>query len=142
MSATIQALSDEAEVKYFTSFPVKVWLDRLKQLLYDADDILDEFATELLRLKLKSENQTHLRQTQQGIGRFGSKGREVNESLKSIAQEGIVLGLNPSIASGPSRLKVFSQRPPTSSLVNSSKVLAERKISGRLLNGKNSKSSR
>ncbi|XP_042488716.1 putative disease resistance RPP13-like protein 1 isoform X4 [Macadamia integrifolia] len=57
-SAMIQALSDEAEVKQFNNGAVKLWLDHLKQLLYDAEDILDEYATELLRLKLESAHQT------------------------------------------------------------------------------------
>ncbi|XP_042478275.1 putative disease resistance protein RGA3 isoform X2 [Macadamia integrifolia] len=116
-SAMIQALSDEAEVKQFTNVAVKLWLDHLKQLLYDAEDILDEYATELLRLKLESAHQTR-----QGIKGFHSKVRDINMRLKSVAQEGVALGLNLSIGSGSSRPKVFSQRPPTSSLVNTSNV--------------------
>ncbi|XP_042478023.1 putative disease resistance protein RGA3 [Macadamia integrifolia] len=174
-SAMIQALSDEAEMKQFTNGAVKLWLDYLQQLLYDAEDILDEYATELLRLKLESahqtqqgikrnelegrdigeslqrmkfesEYQTHPLQTQQvrnpvpltpgessmssllesvteseieGINeKFGSKVRYINERLKIVAQEGVTLGLNSSI----SKQRIFSQRPPTSSLVISSKV--------------------
>ncbi|XP_042506575.1 putative disease resistance RPP13-like protein 1, partial [Macadamia integrifolia] len=59
-SKMIQFLSDEAEVKQFTSVAVKVWLDHLKQLLYDADDILDDYATELVRLKFESAHPTQL----------------------------------------------------------------------------------
>ncbi|XP_043714898.1 putative disease resistance RPP13-like protein 1 [Telopea speciosissima] len=169
----IQALSDEAEVKQFTNVAVKLWLGQLKQLLYDAEDILDEYATELLRLKLESahriqqeikriesegrytceslqrmelesEYQTQPHQTQQvrnpvplaqgeisissllesgniseikGINEwFGSKLRDINERLKSVAQEGVTLGLN--LSTSNQRV----QRPPTSSLVISSKV--------------------
>ncbi|XP_043714758.1 putative disease resistance RPP13-like protein 1 [Telopea speciosissima] len=175
----IQALFDEAEVKQFTDGAPKLWLDHLKQLLYDAEDILDEYATELLRLKLESahqtqqgiersgskvsdvnerlkglklesEHQTHPHQTQQvcnsvpltpgessfssllksgiesvvqGINeRFGSKVREINEKLHSVAQKGVALGLNPSMGSGSSRPRVFSERPPTGSVLNRSKV--------------------
>ncbi|XP_042508408.1 uncharacterized protein LOC122084321 [Macadamia integrifolia] len=57
-SDMMQFLSDEAEVKQFTSVAVKVWLDHLKQLLYDADDILDDYATELVRLKFESAHPT------------------------------------------------------------------------------------
>ncbi|XP_043692880.1 putative disease resistance RPP13-like protein 1 [Telopea speciosissima] len=158
-SAKIQTLSDEAEVRQFTSEDVRLWLGDLKQLLYDAEDILDEYATEILRLKLECKTPyqtTHPHQTQQqcggtesadkninetlqgikskpkiyniadelqGIKRFGSKVKDVNERLKSEAQEGVALGLMvSSLGSGSSKPKVFSERPPTSSLVNSSNV--------------------
>ncbi|XP_043714919.1 putative disease resistance RPP13-like protein 1 [Telopea speciosissima] len=168
-SAMIQALADEAEVKQFTNGAVKLWLDHLKQLLYDAEDILDEYATELLRLKMESAHQTQqvrnpvpltpstessvsswlnsgmesavksINGTLEGIKgigpkvyniaeelpeikRFGSKVREINQRLKSVAQEGVALGLNSSMGFGSSRPMVFSQKPPTSSLVNKYKV--------------------
>ncbi|KAJ4980928.1 hypothetical protein NE237_031765 [Protea cynaroides] len=57
-SAKIQVFSDEAEMKRFTNDPVKLWLDDVRQVFYDAEDILDEFATKFLRLKLKSKYQT------------------------------------------------------------------------------------
>ncbi|XP_042478210.1 putative disease resistance protein RGA3 [Macadamia integrifolia] len=167
-SAMIQALFDEAELKQFTNIAVKLWLDHLKQLLYDAEDILDEYATELLRLKLESAHQTQqvcdpvpltpiessvsswlnsgiesavkgINETLEGIKgigpklyniakelreikRFGSKVRDINQKLISVAQEGVALGLNSSMGSGSSRPMVLSPRTPTSSLVNRSKV--------------------
>ncbi|XP_043712464.1 putative disease resistance protein RGA3 [Telopea speciosissima] len=57
-----------------------------------------------------------------GIKRFGSEVREINQRLKSVAQEGVALGLNSSMGFGSSRPMVFSQRPPSSSLVNKYKV--------------------
>jgi hypothetical protein len=48
----IRAVLDDAEEKQVTSKFVKKWLDELEVLAYDADDILDEFATEALRRKL------------------------------------------------------------------------------------------
>ncbi|XP_042485513.1 putative disease resistance RPP13-like protein 1 [Macadamia integrifolia] len=170
LSAVIQAFYDEAEVKQFTNDHVKLWLHPVKQLLYDVEDMLDDFLTDLLHLKLESESQTtNPHQTRQGIERFGSssgvdinkrlkklkleseyqtqqsggtesavyniaeelpgiirlgsKVRDINEKLKSVVQEGVALGLmNLSMGSGSSRTKVFSERPPTSSLVNSSIV--------------------
>ncbi|XP_042488717.1 putative disease resistance protein RGA3 [Macadamia integrifolia] len=170
-SAMIQALSDEAEVKQFTNVAVKLWLDHVKQLLYDAEDILDEYATELLRLKLESAHQTEqvrhpivpltpsspessvsswlnsgiesavkgiedtiegvkgigtkvydIAEELRGIKRFGSKVRDINQGLKSVAQEGVALGLTSRMGFGCSRHMVFSQRPPTSSLVSRYKV--------------------
>uniref|UniRef100_A0A2N9GBS4 NB-ARC domain-containing protein n=1 Tax=Fagus sylvatica TaxID=28930 RepID=A0A2N9GBS4_FAGSY len=53
MLPMICAVLDDAEEKQVTSNSfVKKWLDELEDLAYDADDILDEFATEALRRKL------------------------------------------------------------------------------------------
>ena len=41
-----------------TSRLVKIWLDELEDLVYDVDDILDEFATEALRRKLHEEERS------------------------------------------------------------------------------------
>ncbi|XP_042484173.1 putative disease resistance RPP13-like protein 1 [Macadamia integrifolia] len=148
MSAMIEHLFDEAEVKQFSSNVVKLWLHHLIQLLYDAEDILDEFANELQRLKLESAHQTqqsgresmvkdinetlegidqhpkvyNIAKELQGIKRFGSKVKDIHEKLKSVVQEDVALGLKSSMGFGSSRPKVFSERPPTSSLVNSSNV--------------------
>ena len=54
----IHAVLDDAEEKRETSRLVKIWLDELEELPYDADDILDEFATEVLRRKLDAEPST------------------------------------------------------------------------------------
>ncbi|KAL5802168.1 hypothetical protein ACOSQ4_030473 [Xanthoceras sorbifolium] len=49
------ALLIDAEEKNLTNGAVKMWLDELLDLAYDAEDILDEYATEALRRKLKME---------------------------------------------------------------------------------------
>ena len=51
----IHAVLDDAEEKRETSKLGKILLDELEELAYDADDILDEFATEVLRRKLNAE---------------------------------------------------------------------------------------
>ncbi|XP_043692882.1 putative disease resistance RPP13-like protein 1 [Telopea speciosissima] len=100
-SAKIQTLSDEAEVKQFTRDAVRLWLDPTATGTH-----LYNIAEEL-----------------QGIKRFGSKVKDVNERLKSEVQDGVALGLMvSSFGSGSSKPKVFSERLPTSSLVNSSNV--------------------
>ncbi|XP_044470864.1 putative disease resistance RPP13-like protein 1 isoform X2 [Mangifera indica] len=53
----IEALLDDAEKKQLTDGAVKLWLDDLKDLAYDVDDILDEFATDALSHKLVAEDQ-------------------------------------------------------------------------------------
>ena len=51
----ITAVLEDAEEKRETSRSVKIWLEDLEGLAYDADDILDEYATEVLRRKLKAK---------------------------------------------------------------------------------------
>ncbi|KAJ4970133.1 hypothetical protein NE237_003232 [Protea cynaroides] len=123
--AKIKVLYDEAEVKQLTSDDVKRWLHRLKQLLYDAEDILDEYATELLRLKLESTG-PHQTQQVQEFKRFGSKVKEIIEKLKSAEQQGVALGLNSRLGPGSSRHMVFSERPPTGPFAISSKVFGRK----------------
>jgi hypothetical protein len=53
----IQAVLDDADEKQHTNGAVKQWLDDLRDLTYDVEDILDEFATEALLCKLKGENE-------------------------------------------------------------------------------------
>ncbi|KAK7815755.1 putative disease resistance rpp13-like protein 1 [Quercus suber] len=54
----IHAVLDDAEEKRETSRLGKILLDELEELAYDADDILDEFETEVLRRKLNAEPST------------------------------------------------------------------------------------
>ena len=51
----ISEVLDDAEDKQMTKGSVKTWLGELEDLAYDADDILDEFATEALRRKVNAE---------------------------------------------------------------------------------------
>ncbi|KAJ0020412.1 hypothetical protein Pint_30974 [Pistacia integerrima] len=53
----IQAVLSDAKEKQRTKEPVKIWLAELRNLAYDVEDILDEFATEALRRKLLLERE-------------------------------------------------------------------------------------
>ncbi|XP_031249101.1 putative disease resistance RPP13-like protein 1 [Pistacia vera] len=52
----IEAVLSDAEEKQLTERAVKLWLDDLRDLAYDVEDILDEFATEALGRKLMAED--------------------------------------------------------------------------------------
>jgi hypothetical protein len=56
MLPRIEVVLDDAEEKQETGVAVKRWLDDFRDLAYDVDDILDEFATEALRQKLTGGN--------------------------------------------------------------------------------------
>ncbi|MBA0753969.1 hypothetical protein Gogos_022156 [Gossypium gossypioides] len=55
VSTTKAGLLD-AEERSVTSHHVKDWLEKLKDVLYDADDLLDDFSTEALRKDLLGGN--------------------------------------------------------------------------------------
>ena len=55
----IHAVLEDAEERQMTSRLVKIWLDELEEdLVYDVDDILDEFATEASRRKLHEKERS------------------------------------------------------------------------------------
>jgi uncharacterized membrane protein YcjF (UPF0283 family) len=54
----VNALLEDAEEKQLTKPAVKAWLNELKDAIYDAEDVLDEIATEALQRKLDAEFQT------------------------------------------------------------------------------------
>ncbi|KAH7564711.1 hypothetical protein JRO89_XS09G0010600 [Xanthoceras sorbifolium] len=56
---TIESVLIDAEEKHLTDNAVKMWLDDLRDLAYDLEDILDECATEALRRKLMTTTTTH-----------------------------------------------------------------------------------
>ena len=58
MLLKIHAVLDDAEEKQVTSRLVEMWLDELRDLAYDVEDILDEFATEALQRELNPEPST------------------------------------------------------------------------------------
>ncbi|XP_030518612.2 putative disease resistance protein RGA3 [Rhodamnia argentea] len=55
---SIQALLLDAEKQQWQNDQVKLWLKRLKAVLYDIQDLLDDVATEDLRRKVTSGNKT------------------------------------------------------------------------------------
>ncbi|KAJ9169400.1 hypothetical protein P3X46_017602 [Hevea brasiliensis] len=54
--STIQAVLLDAEEQYSQSHQVKVWVDSLKEAFYDADDLLDEFSTDILLKQMVTGN--------------------------------------------------------------------------------------
>ncbi|KAK9990018.1 hypothetical protein SO802_025003 [Lithocarpus litseifolius] len=54
---TIQAVLADAERRQVGEKSVRLWMRRLKNAAYDVDDVLDEFAYEILRRKIEIRNQ-------------------------------------------------------------------------------------
>ncbi|KAF5469799.1 hypothetical protein F2P56_010359 [Juglans regia] len=55
---SVKFVLEDAEEKQHTDSFVKGWVDDLKDVIYDAEDILDEIATEALQRKLDAESST------------------------------------------------------------------------------------
>jgi hypothetical protein len=53
---TIQAVLLDAEEKQANSHAVKDWLGNLKDVMYEADDLLDDFSTELQRRQVMTRD--------------------------------------------------------------------------------------
>ncbi|XP_010066297.2 putative disease resistance protein RGA4 [Eucalyptus grandis] len=55
--STIQAVLEHAEEQYYQSHQIQVWLEKLKDAFYDAQDVLEEFKIEALRRDLRGHNE-------------------------------------------------------------------------------------
>ena len=124
----IRAVLEDAEEKRETNSLVKIWLEELEDLAYDADDILDEFATEVLRRKLNAEPCTSrvrkfIPACCMGFNPSSimfdanmlSKMADIDSRLQRIVTEMNGLGL---IGSTGGRTVTERSRVPTTSLVN------------------------
>ncbi|XP_022764208.1 putative disease resistance protein RGA3 [Durio zibethinus] len=138
----IHAVLDDAEKDRH----VKSWLVQLQDLAYDADDILDEFATEALRLKLKREHQDHSASKVQKlvhtcVTRFSShlsfnkemmsKIKEITARFQNLEAQKSVLALT---KSGGGRPKRASEWRSTTCLVNETQICGRKKTRKQSLN--------
>ncbi|XP_050281935.1 putative disease resistance protein RGA3 [Quercus robur] len=92
--STIKAVLMGAEAKQHNSEAIKVWLQRLKDAMFDADDLLDEISTEALqrevmtRDKAKKVRILFSKPNQPAYGiRMGHKVKEMRERLVAIAAD-------------------------------------------------------
>ena len=97
----IQDVLGDAERRQVNDQSVRRWLQRLKDVAYDADDVLDEFAYEILRRKVEIQN--HMKRKvcfffslSNPIAfrmKMARKVKTINESLKKINEEANGFGL-------------------------------------------------
>ncbi|XP_021672666.2 putative disease resistance protein RGA4 isoform X2 [Hevea brasiliensis] len=93
--STIAAVLDDAEERQVKDKAVRNWLMKLKDAVYDADAVLDEFATKALQQKVKSQDHTNrwvssFLQVPNSVAlhvKMGSMIKEINKRLKAIALE-------------------------------------------------------
>ncbi|GMP41635.1 hypothetical protein CsSME_00011670 [Camellia sinensis var. sinensis] len=99
----LETLLADAENKQVYDKDIKKWLEEVQPLAYDADDLLDDFATEALERKLMAEETTMGRRPAKfprlsSIVPFnlktGSKLNEITSQLQEVASKGKDLGLD------------------------------------------------
>jgi hypothetical protein len=120
---SVQKLREDAEDKQLADRSVGDWLHKLKDVVYDAEDVLDEIATEALQRKLDAEFQTTASKVQNSISTFlshfvkeiGQKMQEILAKLEYLAKKKDFLGLKEGGGGKP-------ERWPTTSLVEESGI--------------------
>ncbi|XP_077216345.1 putative disease resistance protein RGA3 [Tasmannia lanceolata] len=130
--SAIQAVLQDAEEQQVSSNAVKVWLRKLKDVAYDADDVVDEFTTEVLRSKLEGNIQTSNRKQVRSLcfscftsnpvkfrHELGHKIKEIRERLDKIGQDRHHFHLKQGDAG---RRREIKRQQVTSSLINESNV--------------------
>ncbi|KAB2070379.1 hypothetical protein ES319_A08G152400v1 [Gossypium barbadense] len=125
----IQAVLQDAEERQFTVRFVKIWLNDLKDLAYDIEDVLDDFSTVALRQKSKEESQTIIGKIRKYMYSFfdqftfkyslAAQIKEITARMQKVAKQKDELGLIERIGGSRNRRQ---QRIPSTSLVNKSLV--------------------
>ncbi|KAL5565896.1 hypothetical protein UlMin_029060 [Ulmus minor] len=123
---SVNVVLDDAELKKIRNPAVKMWLDELKDVIDDADNLLDDIATDTLEKKvMEAETKTNTSKVSNVFSNlFHSKDRvratkmeKILVRLEYIAQQKDDLGLK--VGRGE---KTFSSRLPSTSLIPESQV--------------------
>ncbi|KAK4608591.1 hypothetical protein RGQ29_002125 [Quercus rubra] len=125
---TLSKVLNDAEEREITDTTVKEWVDDLKDAVYQAEDLLDEIATEALRCQVEADFGTSTSKVRNYIstsydrfrGKLESKIEEVVDKLENLASQTNAMGLREGVE-GRS-----SQRFPATSVID-----PETKIYGR-----------
>ena len=113
----VKGVLNDAEAKQITDSDVSDWVDELKDVVYDAEDLLDDIATEALRCQMEfSDSQTQVWNINFCEG-IKSRVEDITDTLERLAQEKDVLGLKEGGVGDN-----LSNRWPTTCLVDESGV--------------------
>jgi hypothetical protein len=130
--STIQAHVEDAEERQLKDKAAGSWLAKLKDVAYQMDDLLEEYAAEALQPKLEGPtNHDHLKKVRSCFCCFGLNNclynkkivqqiRKIEEKLDRILKERQIIA--PNMISGTDKQEI-KERPMTSSLIDGSSVL-------------------
>ncbi|XP_045826901.1 putative disease resistance RPP13-like protein 1 isoform X1 [Trifolium pratense] len=128
METTLLALEivlDDAEEKQIHKPKIKQWLDRLKDAIFDAEDLLNQISYNALRCKIEFQN---LLSTTNSNGEINSEMEKICQRLKTFVHQSNILGLQQTVRGRDSR------RTPSSSVVNESVMVGRNDDKDRLIN--------
>ena len=125
---TVHSVLDDAEAKQITNLAVREWMDELKVVVYDAEDVLDEIATEDLRRKIEAGNsQTSMSTSTFDVQSINCRMEEIVDRLEDIVQDRDVLGLKEGVG------EKSANRWPSTSLVDESQIYGRDEIKEELV---------
>lgn len=133
--AKIQAVLNDAEARQINDMAVKLWLSDLKEAAYDADDVLDEVATEAFRFNQEKKASSLISLSKDFLFKLGlaPKIKEINERLDEIAKERDELGLRE--GAGATWIETRDrERLQTSSLIDESCVFGRKEDKKEIVN--------
>jgi len=112
---SINAVIDDAELKQFTNPYVKAWLDDVRDVLLDTEDLLDEIDYEFSKTQSQLQYQTSSSQ----VRSLESKLKEHLDDIESLLNQKDDLGLKNAVGVGSEfgNNKVSEKRNESSSLV-------------------------
>ncbi|KAF3451428.1 hypothetical protein FNV43_RR07523 [Rhamnella rubrinervis] len=138
----IKAVLDDAEKKQLTDLNVRRWLNELKDVSYDMDDVLDEWRTAILESKIKKEERhvvlkkvcLHIPSSCFALNLMSLRRhiacqiKEINERLDVITKEKDKFSFRTSSA-----IEQGVERPKTVSYVDVSKIQGRDKVRDHLI---------
>ncbi|KAJ4844609.1 hypothetical protein Tsubulata_046292 [Turnera subulata] len=96
----IQAVLHDAEERQAREAYVKLWLQKLREVAYEAEDVLDEFGYEVLRQKVETTRAEKVRNFFSASSNpiafrlhMGKKIERINDELAKIKDDAVGFGL-------------------------------------------------
>ena len=138
---TVQAMLNDAEKRQVKEEAVKLWLDKLKDVSYQVDDVLDEWNTAMIKEKIEKQQKDEVEKAETRAAKkrkvwlpisipnlfqhrdIAHKIKELDEKLDEINKEREMYGFELSRA-----IEEVVERPKTTSYVDVSEILGRDKV--------------
>ncbi|KAK6928712.1 Rx, N-terminal [Dillenia turbinata] len=117
----VKRVLGDAEEKQMSDREVKKWLDNLRDLAYDADDVLEDLNHKVLQRHNKSSSDSATSSSQ--VKELQAQIQEITSRFVDVEEEKSDLGLKERPRVRPS---IISNSLPTSSLVDSSQIVGRK----------------